>query len=770
MQFAGGYGLKRKLCGWLLGCLVLAMALPAFAAPSVTMTLSTATGQRVRTSGWVTVLVALDNQGAELPAELVVEPVDRETRPQFVVPLTLPAGGKKLVPVDMPVEHMTGMRVTLRSEGQMVAQQRLNLELLAPETQLVAVLSDDEEGIPGISQLSGTKGNRVQVVRLEAAALPARSALLENYGAIALSRFDAGQLSQEQLQALEAWVGRGGTLLLAGGPEWKRTLAPLPPALVPVEVTGTTEADLTAVSEMVGRPLPGKAPVSTGRVLRGQVMAAAGDIPLVVVDRVGIGRVIYQAFDPGLEPVAGWTGQADYFDRMLGQAAPSADQFGFADNRYGQMQSALQRLPGLALPAPWLMASLLGGYMLLVGPVSYWVLKRKDRREWAWVTVPVVSLSFVGVVYASGYSKQVSLLSHLITVAQLSPGTEAALLESYVGIYAPSRDRLEVAIEGDRLVRPLDMGGFGGVMGEVSSRVVAGDQTRLELLGLNNSSMRGYVVQQETRVKGGLSVTDFTVADSGELTGRVVNSLDQPVEGAYVMLNGTWVEVGTVQPGQASEPFTLSLTTKDPAVFKGGIPMRFVGDGGPTLEDDRKQTVLSAVFGWEGNLATPGALTIVGWTPEPVAAPDMPDLGRQTRGTNLVYAEMAIPATNQWGDIPPGVVVGVLTGSTGGFGRSPYGYSLSQGTYTFRLALPQVDPARVASATLHLPFAGGGSYGLRLRNQQSGEWVVLNAQPEQPLENWAQFVGPGGLMEIEVDVRDHLEMAMPTVSIKGVRP
>jgi hypothetical protein len=730
------------------------------------MTAQTDTGGRVRMSGWVTVLVDLTNQGAELSAELVVEPAGREYRPQYVVPLTLPAGARKRVPVDLPAGQMSDIAVTLRSGGQMVATQTINVSTLPPGANFIAVLSDDELGVPGLSQLAGKGESLVQVARLDAAGFPHKGALLDNYNVVALSRFDTGKLSPEQLRALEAWVGRGGTLLLSGGPEWKRTLAPLPASLVPVEVTGVAEASLQAVADLGGKPIAANAPVSTGMVRRGQVLATAGSFPLVVVDRVGAGRVIYQAFDPALEPMVAWPGQATYLERLLGQAV--AEEVFDRGNPMDMMGGALQRLPGLALPSPLVLGSLLGGYLLLVGPVTYWILKRRDRREWAWFTVPALSLLFVGGIYAAGYSKQVSVISHLITVTRLAPGAQAASLESYVGVYAPSRTEMAVAVGGNRLVRALEMG-RGGMEQGVSARVVAGDQTRLELLGMNNYSMRGFLVQQDATVNGGVALTDVAFTAAGSLTARVVNRLGQDLQNVAVTAGGDWARIGTVAAGQTSDPFTLDLATGGLQGFKNGIPF-FPADGGSgmTMVDDRRQQVLSAIFGWDGSGLPAGSLAVVGWTGEPLVAPDLPELGRQTSGTNLVYLQMPIPVDAERGDVPPGVIVGGRTGGAG-FGRSPYGYSLSQGTHAFRFVLPPLDPARVAELNLHLPvMANGGTYTLRLRDPKTGQMETLNARSVQSIANWQRFVGPGSVVELEIDVADHLEIAAPSISVKGV--
>ena len=48
------------------------------------------------------------------------------------------------------------------------------------------------------------------------------------------------------------------------------------------------------------------------------------------------------------------------------------------------MTTALANLPSLAVPSAELLLAIIVGYILLIGPLSYLVLRRLDRRELAW--------------------------------------------------------------------------------------------------------------------------------------------------------------------------------------------------------------------------------------------------------------------------------------------------------------------------------------------------------------------------------------------------
>lgn len=753
----------------LLICLCLLYALPVMAAPSVEMKAEAAGGGRIRTSGWVTIMVDLTNLGGETEADLVATQTGGAmwggagSTPEYVVPLTLPAGGKKRVPIEMPATGGGLIKVQLRAGGTVIQQQDVQLMGIAQDTLLVGLLSDDELGVPALARLGGGREGASQVARLNAATFPASGALLEPYDILALSRFDTGSMSREQMQALEAWVARGGTLLVGGGPEWKRSFAALPPSLVPVQVTGVSDVDLSGLGTIAGQSITGKAAASVGQSPRGEVLASAGTTPLVVVNRVGSGKVVYLAADPSLEPLAGWAGLPDLLDRLLTGRVRS--DYVDPGNRDNMMMNALQQLPGLGLPSPWLLGGLLTGYLLLVGPLSYWVLKRKDRREWLWATVPILSLGFVGAVYGVGFSKQVNMISNLITITELSPGAEAASLTSYVGVYAPSRNRLDVDLGAARLVKPLFT--FTGREGERSTRIIHGEKTTVQMLDLNNYSMKGFSVEQDAAVKGGVELTEVTVDDAGKLTGKLINRLDQNLRNVRITAGGSWAELDTLAPGQTSSAFVLDLAGD----FRNGkgVPM-FIDYSGPNIsaETQRRSAVMNALFGWNGEQVQTGSIVVTGWTDEPLAEPGVPDLGRMTRGANLVLVKAPIPFDAARGEIPPGLVVGVHSGGPG-YGRSPYGYSLGQGAHTFRMTLPAIDPAKVAEVKLHAPVLGSSrGYDLSIKDQTTDKWVPLEAVSVQTLAGWQSYVGSGGLIEILVDVAEHVEMASPTISVKGV--
>ncbi len=754
----------RRLGLWaLLLCTLLSIAPPAWAAPQVEMTVQASNESRVKQGGWVTVVVELTNRGGEMSGELVVETTGDFPHPQYVVPVTLPSGGRKRIPVSLEALGNQPIKVLLRSEGKEVDSRTVDLIWLPPQATLIGILSGDELGIPGLNQVQSGPITTTQIVRLSAATFPDRAALLEDYDAIALSRFDTATLSTDQLRSLEVWVSRGGTLLLAGGPEWKRTLAPLPESLVPFEVTGVREITLDPLGELAGKPLAGRGSVSEAQSLRGESLVASEGVPLVSSSQVGNGRVVYLAFDPGLNPVAGWNGQADLYNRILaGVGQGIAD---WPNSRTWMLQEALKRIPDWGLPGIWTIILLLGSYMLLVGPVNYLVLKRVDRREWGWATIPALSLLFVGIVYGIGFGRFEALVSHLITVTELSPGSRTGTMTSYVGLYAPARTRLTVTLADAKLVRPFNNGPTVDSM--VTAKVVAGDRTTLELMNMTNYSMSGFSMEQDIPVTGGLELVDASL-ENGRLTARIKNQTSTPIDQVVVVVGSTVQELGRLEAGALSEPISALLGSTmafDPRMgparaYMQGLP----SESGPDSyrRNMMRDFVLESVAGRAAS-----RVLVMGWAEEPPASPQLPELGKMVGGANLVYAIMPLPLGEGGVDLPAGVVTGQPVDPKQTDWTS-YGYLLRPGTHMFTLLLPPLDEEQVAEVTVYTRMLKG-PMGLTasVRNQETGEWMPISGE-SLTLPSWREYVSPVGLIELRYEAQEHVEIGAPTVSVKGV--
>src|SRR5262249_29796469 len=127
------------------------------------------------------------------------------------------------------------------------------------------------------------------------------------------------------------------------------------------------------------------------------------ELPLIVQQRLGLGRVTFVALDAGLSPLKGWGGGGALWSFLLARdpSMPVPERT-IGVLAQPQMQRALQEIPSLQVPTLRSLTLYLLIFVLVVGPLNYLILRRLDRREWAWLSVPALTLLFFAILFRLG--------------------------------------------------------------------------------------------------------------------------------------------------------------------------------------------------------------------------------------------------------------------------------------------------------------------------------------------------------------------------------
>jgi hypothetical protein len=595
-----------------------ASAIPAAAADSpVTMTLT----ERWETPGlqanWNPYVATVRNDGAsDFTGLIYLSPIDsrnvpvRGYFPDYRAQVTVPKGTSRSVtfyvfqpPAGYQAELRDGSGHTVVSG---VATQTLGNGFA------VAVLSDQPQGDQRIQALKPMPDNNVRFSRFASAqAFPTNAVYLSGLQAVVIDDFDTNSLSEAQMRALRDFVGLGGSLVVAAGSAWRRTLLPLSDRdFGPFKPVASDQASIRSLGDLVNRPSDLLVPVVSGTVTRGTVLV--GDAkPLIVEGVYGAGRIVELLFDPLAEPLStadgglaslAWTVAMDR--ALLTQAVPVAGgKLGAPVTGPGvpavpggaasgdELFSILNNTPAGTVPPVGLIGGLLVLYILLAGPVNYAALKGMRRRELMWVTVPAVAIAFTTTAYLAGLGQRgVAFLDSEIQVVRLAPDG-AAQVEAYHGIFTPRRGDFTVALPANTIATTA-LGSFGVAPGTESAVVDAGSKPRVEMKGSAYDSMRTLhtltvarpPAQPATGVEAHLRLVN------GHIVGTIRNSGDRPLQ-QLVLVSGLGqqaVLAADLGP-KATAAVDATLDAASQRVYDAGAP----GAG----KDYRRSAVLRIAVG-----------------------------------------------------------------------------------------------------------------------------------------------------------------------------
>lgn len=410
--------------------------------------------------------------------------------------------------------------------------------------------------------------------------IPALPNSLDGLAALIIDDVDTGTLTQEQRDTLAAWVGRGGTLVVASRPGGPNTLSGLAD-LSPVTATGTrTLTGLQGLVDFVATPI-----TSTGSIIvpdaklraepaaEARLLAAEGGVPLVAMRDVGEGQVVYLAVSPGMAPVKNWDGVVPLVRRILaehvlrpayGQQSSYAPPQGQLFNTYGSIFD----LPGLDLPEPLLIGLFMLVYIVIIGPVNYIVLKRLRRSELAWLTIPAaVAVFSVGAYIIGVQSKGGELLAIRGNVMHTEPGLKQAQASQYLGLFSPVRRTYRLELNADATATETNPNGYGGNSSARSAVILGGPTTTLENVNINTWSLRSFVAESAAQVASPLQ-TDLRLGDN-MIEGTVRNSGNSSLQDVALIRGGAVQYIGSLAPGQQA-PVRLSISNQ---TFDPGSPV-----------------------------------------------------------------------------------------------------------------------------------------------------------------------------------------------------
>jgi hypothetical protein len=272
------------------------------------------------------------------------------------IPVEVPAAGEKTYKVRLaPPVGSVQTRLRLFADGVADPAATTNLQLRAPQDETVVAVSGPAELAATIDEATvAVTGSEIVTAEID-------DVVLEN------GPYPASYLVMDQALALpeatRAWVDAGGRVIVA------------------IDELGALELDLGTPVVTEGR--------SFHMVGAGLVVAVPSITALSVDDwsnLINPTRIL-------IAPREAWQSP----ELQLMQAATSAGD---------------QRIPAI----PWLFAAVIG-YAVLVGPVNFLLLRKLGRREFAWVTVPVLSLLAVAGFWLAGRERlQNTLVNHATVV------------------------------------------------------------------------------------------------------------------------------------------------------------------------------------------------------------------------------------------------------------------------------------------------------------------------------------------------------------------
>lgn len=588
----------------------------------------------------------------------------------YRTPLSLPTQSNKRVTLYIKLSSGgSSIDLTLhQNDGTLVAEANSgSLSRLGASADLLyGVVSPDAAEFAFLERIPGSRSDAA-VALLTLDDLPETAVAWNALDILIFNDTDTSQLTTLQRTALEVWLKNGGQLIVTGGANWQKTAVSLTD-LLPVTIDGSRSVDdLPGLRERIGIPFrdPGPYVLATSSLRSGELIFRQDELPLLARQSIGRGSVFFLALDPRLAPLLDWDGSEAIWGTIASRV-PAVSSWGLGPQNSYAATEAVTSLPTLSLPSILQLIGFLLVYTIIVGPVNYWVLKRRNQLERAWLTIPAMVIIFSAVTYFTGFQLRGNdTIINQISVAYSQTDAEQADVYSLLGLYSPTRQSYDLVLPQNALARPYSQD-FGAPFNSGEADIGAityGNETTVSDIKVDISEISVFLAESAVPAVAVSGSATLTIEGSSLILALdLLNNSNVTLETASILVGNRALSVGDIAPNDRttlSLPMGVSSISSSSGTFFGGgfgsnAPLSANAEtilGSFDYYNDRElyprwqllQALESSNFGGPGTFAVPQETAVlIAWSNESQIDASLSDDAFATESTTLYLIEIPL--------------------------------------------------------------------------------------------------------------------------------
>ena len=550
------------------------------------------------------------------------------------VTLDLPPNAARHVTVDLflsdgttvEVAYVVGdVRLSSASVSPAYSPSQTGIVVLADPPRLRGALLDIDVDQPTPAQPYAPPGSTVVrmpvgVVPLDPATgdpmLPTSSLGWATTGLLVASTRELARVGPAEQQALTDWIRAGGQVLI-----FPRTDAELRDPFVQ-SLTGAVERyeAMPTSDQHVLVPAAARGTYYRGDGADFRTSGYGGS------RRIGFGRVHVAVYDGTAPPFAEAAETRELVRSILstrrtaGVATPllpwgrraddvSSPMFYGGGPTFGTLRAALDPNEGYR-PALGLVAVVLLVYVLVIGPVNFTFIGKRNRPTLALITTPVAAIACLVVMLGVGYLGKGTVMRYrAVEIVELQEGDALGPARRYSGLFLtrPASFDLESPERGVAGIVRTPTGDLSPVTDHAGERPV--------VRGVRGRLWETVFVREERIADMGGGVT---FDRSGTRLAGVRNGTDQVLRGVVVIDGaGSVYRVGTIAAGASAPVSQVAEVTLSVGMYWEEDPAQRTLASMMGIPRDRTETLDGAMKVFGTTVATPAVPVLFGWVEVP---------------------------------------------------------------------------------------------------------------------------------------------------------
>ncbi|MGC5323864.1 hypothetical protein [Brevibacillus sp. SYSU BS000544] len=743
----------------LVVALIYCSILPTSATEDIDMEVTLPLGGLMKQGEWTRVEVKITNQGQDFSGTVQLEQKDfspRDHANQFKQFVQVGKGETKKVNFEMPTDFlMNGDVFAHLQQGEKVIQTEAVVNNNQFMDRIGAVVDTNPNAFHFLSIRNEVNGSwqeyNIKAVRPNL--MPEDAWILHNLDLLALGNADQSALNEHQFKAIKEWVNQGGILLLSTGAGKDKILKQFEDVMPISAGRSGSKSQLDELRNLSGQE---RLPITSLDVYN-------TDLPLFVSKQIGSGRILFVNYDVNAEPLASWQYNRQMWQHVLNthKLIKPAESIGITNPMDYSLRSLSRFIPGVSTPAVEWLAVIWIVYILVVAPLLYFLLKRKDRREWAWGVIPLLAIVLSAGVYTIGRLQ--------ITKSDASYNvTSVTILDDHTAKLATAATFLTVSggsyqVKSENGVHTIPLGALRG-------------QDRFDNITLQHDEQNGnlFTYTQVPYLTGKQAVATSYRSDIGsfdnklfveqnQVKGSITNNTAFDMQNVYLDLGMQRFDLGSFKKGETKQ---VKETLKE-IYLEDELRDKQDVLAGPQLHEEIAQLKTSITKNGVMSVVT----RVVGVSEQSLPVISMVGKEHNQFFYNVFNQQLKLAkSSNGRVHYPFGTLQVEAIREEGMTSRmGAFQWEVGKGSVTFRLYASPMDLA-VTKIEIPLDYAPYRPFDKEIRNVKTNSWEKVNREKRIILDkNVSDYINKDGFVEIRLSntTNQRLSMPMPFFAVEG---
>lgn len=525
--------------------------------------------------------LTIDYNGEDMEGEIQLHITNTyRSSKKYIIsePISLSSGTTKKIHMTIPVGIDDGSDVIgmyLVSENKTIYETSIPNSVNNknnPEDLFYAFFTDDEEQLQYMNTylnsmpLANAKTN---TFFFDSDSIPETNDVYDCLDLIIINNLDTSSLNKNQYSLLKEFVRNGGTLFIGTGTTYNKTLSLFNDDFLEGNVGSLEQISTTALNESINAD--GKLDLSLININLNDsdILVSDKDFPIVQSKKIGRGNVIVFSFDLGLSPFKDWTFATDFLKYITPTELTNLKLRNIKYDHYNN-NYFLNINPNITPPDFWIIVLVISIYTIIIGPITYLILKVKDKREYMWFFVPITSILFVFVFFITGFNTSVNNNTvNIVNIIEQSYDHNY-ISDSYGSLVSPTKKDLTLETTSQIKILPIiskQRTNSGNDEPILTAKYTGGLTPSLTYYNNSLFDLNKYKIIQNIQLpKDGL-ITDFNYK-STYYFGTVKNNFEFELNDCFIITDDKLIEIGDIKPEESVEIPSLTKSYNHEEIYE----------------------------------------------------------------------------------------------------------------------------------------------------------------------------------------------------------